>query len=559
MLHVMIEENLYDHDFARDWTTAPFLVRSDTRDFLRATDLMAGADPAHYVIFDSVIQVPKTYISGTALPVAPALDTACTVKLTGGEEVECQTVFSLLREAVSEYSPGKTEALTGVPEDKIREAVRMLVTSKPACWYSWLGVEQSINASQTNRAICILYALTGDFDKPGGNVLLPRLDRNSIVGHELLSPEVSAKRLGFKERPLGPGGITGVNTQAYEVNKAVLTGEPYPVKALLGFGGNPVTSNPPARAGKEALSQLDFYVQAELFLTPSAELADIVIPVASYWESWHVGVNFATLGDKAYVQLRAAVVPPQHESWPDLKIIFELAKRLGLGDKFWDGDIEAGFDYQLAPLGITVEQLRKNPGGIAVDLSMEYQKYSHKDSAGNFLGFPTPSKRVEIYSHLFHDHGYDPLPTWQEPPASRLAHTHLADEYPLILTQEKVIEYCHSQHRALPSLRKRFPQPLLEINPQKARELGCNDGDRVLLETPHGSITLQAKLTEGIPYNVVCTQNGWWQGCPELDLPGHDPLSTEGANVSLLYLSDEKDPVSGSLPIKGYPCNVRKR
>ncbi len=559
MLHVMLEENLYDHDFARDWTTAPFLVRSDTKDFLRATDLMAGADPAHYVILDSVSQDPTIHTPGMAPTVAPVMDTACTVKLAGGEKVECQTVFSLLREAVSEYPPGKTEALTGVPEDKIREAVRMLAANKPACWYSWLGVEQSINASQTNRAICILYALTGDFDKPGGNVILPGLDRNSIIGHEFLSPEVAAKRLGFKERPLGPGGVTSRNTQAYEVNKAVMTGEPYPVKALLGFGGNPVTSNPPALAGREALSQLDFYAQVELFLTPSAELADIILPAASCWESWHVGVNFATLGDKAYIQLRPAVVPPQQESWPDLKIISELAKRLELGDKFWDGDIEAGFDHQLAPLGITVEQLRKNPGGIAVDLSMGYQKYSHKDSAGNFLGFSTPSKRVEIYSQLFQDHGYDPLPTWKEPPASRLARTHLADEYPLILTQEKVIEYCHSQHRALPSLRKRVPHPLLEINSKKARELGCSDGDRVVLETPHGSITLQAKLTEGIPYNVVCTQNGWWQGCPELDLPGYDPFSTEGANVSLLYLSDEKDPVSGSLPIKGYPCNVRKR
>jgi len=103
------------------------------------------------------------------------------------------------------------------------------------------------------------------------------------------------------------------------------------------------------------------------------------------------------------------------------------------------------------------------------------------------------------------------------------------------------------------------PHPFLEINPQKARELGCNDGDWVVLETPHGSITLQARFTEGIPYDVVCTQNGWWQGCPELNLPGYNPYSSEGANVSLLYTSEEKDPISGSLPIKGYPCNVKKR
>jgi anaerobic selenocysteine-containing dehydrogenase len=429
----------------------------------------------------------------------------------------------------------------------------MFTTSKPAGWYAWNGIEQNINASQTNRAICIFYALTGDYDKPGGNVIPPTTRLNPVLGLEFLSPEAGKKRLGYSERPLGPAG-TGGETQAYEVYKAILTGKPYPVKALLGFGGNLITSNAPAIVAKEALTKLDLQVQCELFLTPTAELADIVLPAASSWESEHVGVNITSLGDKAYIQLRPAVVPPQHESWTDLKIIFELANRLGLGDKFWKGDIEGAFNYLLAPSGITMEQLRKSPNGIAIPLSMEYQKYGKKDSAGNYIGFPTPSKRVELYSQTFKDHGYDPLPTWQEPLPSRLT-----KDYPLILTGGKVIQFCHSQHRALPSLRKAVPHPFLEINPKNARELGSKDGDWVILETPHGSITLQAKLTEGIPYNVVCTQNGWWQGCPELNLPGYDPYSKDGANVNLLHITEEKDPISGSLPLKGYPCRIRKK
>jgi anaerobic selenocysteine-containing dehydrogenase len=233
-----------------------------------------------------------------------------------------------------------------------------------------------------------------------------------------------------------------------------------------------------------------------------------------------------------------------------MKIIFELAKRLGIGDKFWNGDIEAALNYQLAPSGITVDKLKENPGGIAVDLSMEYQKYRKQGGAGNFAGFPTASKRVEIYSQVFKDHGYDPLPTWKERATN--------DDYPLILTEAKVTQFCHSQHRALPSLRKAVPHPFLEINPLKAEELDCNNGDWVLLETPHGSITLQAKLTDSVAYNVVCTQNGWWQGCPELGLPGYDPYSSEGANANRLFTAEEKDPISGSLPLKSYPCNVKK-
>ena len=310
---------------------------------------------------------------------------------------------------------------------------------------------------------------------------------------------------------------------------------------------------------REALIKLDFHAHCDMFLSPTAELADIVLPIASSWETWHVGSTIDAAAEKAYFQLRPAVVPPQHESWPELKIMVELGKRLGLGDKFWDGDIEAGFNYWLAPLGITVEQLRKSPGGISVDLSMEYQKYSKKDDAGKFIGLLTPSKRVEIYSQVFKDHGYDPLPVWKEPAVIRFARTDLGEKYPLIVTGGKVIQYSHSQHRALPSLRKVVPHPFVEINPKKARELGCNDGDWVLLETPHGSITLQAKLTRVSQYDVVCIQNGWWQGCPELDLPGYDPYSSEGANMSLLYSSEERDPISGCLPIKGYPCNIKKK
>lgn len=557
MINVMVEESLYDYNFVKDWTTAPFLIKSSTGEFLMAHELTASGDPLSYVIVDSVSKEFKAYLPGTKLPVEPILNGSFTVRTLSGEEVECKTVFKLLQESVSEYQPSVVETLTEVPEEKIRDAARMFATIKPACWFSWNGIEQTTNASQTNRAICILYALTGNYDMPGGNIIPPRIPMNSIGGHEFLTTEMDEKRLGFKERPLGPSGsLMARTTQGYEVYQAILTGKPYPVRALLGFGGNLVTSNIPGLIGKSALSQLDFHAQAELFMTPAAELADIVVPAASSWESWHIGVNLDSLSEKAFIQMRPAVVPPQYESWPDMKIIFKLAKRLGLGDKFWDGNVEAALDYQFAPLNITVEQIRGTPGGITVNLSMQYQKYSNKDDAGNFVGFPTPSKRVEIYSATFKEHGYEPLPTWEEPAILRRAD--IAEKYPLILISSKVVEYCHSQHRALPSLRKRVPNPFLEINVTKASELGFKEGDWVIVETPYGSITLQAKLTDGIPYNVVCTQNGWWQSCPELNLPGYDPYSSEGANVILLYSTENMDPLSGCLLIKGHPCDVRK-
>jgi anaerobic selenocysteine-containing dehydrogenase len=555
MINVMIEEKLYDYEFVRDWTTAPFLVRSDTGNFLRESDITDDTGTSNYIVVDSINKKPKAYVTGTRLSTETILDGTYTLVTNNSEKVECKTVFRLLRESASEYHPSRVEKLTGVPQEKITNAARMFATIKPACWYSWNGIEQSTNASQTNRALCVLYALTGNYDVPGGNVVLPPPLTAAVDGRELISPEAQRKRLGCNKRPLGPAGLKFNSTQAYEVYQAILTGKPYPIKAMLGFGGNFISSSAPTLTAKEAITQLDFHAQAELFMSPTAELADIVLPVASCWESWHIGASLSPLGDKAYIQFRPATVSTQHESRPDREIIFELAKRLGLGNNFWDGDIRAALDYQLAPLHFTVEQLKMR-GSIAIDLSPEYKKYSQKDKAGNFVGFPTPSKRVEIYSSLFKEHGYEPLPTWREPACFRKAEQDV--KYPLILTGSKVAEYCHSQHRALPSLRERVPNPFLEVHPQKALELGFKDGDWLIVETAYGSATLQAKLTEEIPHNVVCAQHGWWQACPELSLPGYDPYSTRGANVNLLYSDNELDPISGSLPIKGHPCNVRR-
>lgn len=557
MINEAIGNNLYDHGFVRDWTTAPFLVRNDTGDFLRPWDLEEGGSSSAYVVMDFASGRSEYCYPGRPVKAEPVLNGGYTFRLKDGLKVECKTVFQLLREAAAPYSPEMTETLTGIPREKIREAAEMFFNIKPASWYSWNGIEQNINATQTNRTICILYALTGNFDTPGGNVILRGPASNPILGHDLLSPEVDGKRLGSNERPLGPGG-TFKSTQAYEMYNAVLTGEPYPIKGMVGFGGNLIMSNAPSTVAREAISRLDFHVQTELFLSPTAELADIVLPAASSWECWHVGSNIGPLGDKAYIQLRPEVVPPQHESWPDMKIMFELAKRLDIGDLFWDGDIEAGVNYQFAPSNVTVEQLKENPGGVEIDLPVAYRKYSRQDEAGNFFGVPTPSKRIELYSSIFKDHGYDPLPVWCDPVAVCFPDKDITEKFPLRIINSKIVEYSHSQHRALPSLRKRVPHPYLEINPKKADELGIRDGDPSIVETPFGKITLKAKLTESIAYDVVCTQNGWWQACEDLKLSGYDPYSSEGANVNVLYRAEDKDPISGSLFIKGHPCNVMK-
>ncbi|MFH1491486.1 MAG: molybdopterin-dependent oxidoreductase [Pseudomonadota bacterium] len=568
MISVMISEKLYDRPFVLDWTNGPLLVRGDNGKLLRSEDISGNAGPEGLALWDEKSRSPGFFdprsVSFEA-GVSPALEGTTTVRLAGGKTLQCKTAFQHLLELAEKYPPEIAQKITGVPESGIREAARLFATVKPASYYTYNGIEQNRSALQTNRSICILYALTGSFDREGGNRILPSLPLKPIAGRELMTPEIEGKRLGARERPLGPPGnsqrlkrIKAVT--AGDVYRAILDSSPYPIKGLIAFGGNLITGNPDSLLGREALKKLDFFVQTELFMTPPALLADIVLPAASFWEAWHVRAGFEhTPEANGHVQLREAVVPPRHESKPDTEIIFELAKRLGLAELFWGGDPEAAFNEQLGPLGISVGDLRARPGGITFELPRAEKTYAVKDPVtGVPAGFNTPCKRMEIYSQLLKDFDYDPLPIYKEQTTGCDFHRVSPAEYPLTLTNFKVLEYCHGWGRCLPSLRRRVPEPYLEIHPETAKALDIKGGETVALETPYGAISMAARITELLAPGVVATQHGWWQDCPELGLPGYDPYSREGRNVNLLYSDQCSDPISGSILMKGCPCRIRK-
>jgi anaerobic selenocysteine-containing dehydrogenase len=563
LINIMLREGLYDKEFTRDWTNAPFLVRRDSGDLLREKDIDPAGQKSRYIVWDVRGNGPAVYdpesVSFSSSMIEPALFGSYAVKLTNGQEVMVDTVLQLLLNLVSQYPTEKTEAITGVPKDKIEEAARMIGTLKPLSYYTFTGIEEHTNAAQTNRALCILYSLTGNYDTRGGNILLPSLPVNGVSEMGLLPQEMQRRRLSREERPLGPAGRGG-SIPAYAFFKAVLEGKPYPVKAFVTFGGDVVMADSHSLTAKKALQKLEFYLNVGLYLTPAAQYADIVLPAASFYECGFVRAGFPeSLKNWDLFQWRAPAVSPQYESRSDLDIIFDLARRLEIGDKFWEGNTEAAFNYFLAPSGITVEQLKNQPGGISMKLPLPTRKYSAIDAVtGKPRGFETPSRRIEIFSQVFKDAGYDPLPVYKEPRWTADMAAHLDREYPLILTNARVLQFCHGQHRSLPSLRKAVPHPFLEIHPDTARFLSIRSGDDVGLETPEGSITLKAKVTDVVPPGVVCTQVGWWQSCPELGLPGYDPYSSEGANLNLLYDIEPADPVSGSLPYRSYRCRVRK-
>jgi len=242
--------------------------------------------------------------------------------------------------------------------------------------YMWNGVGQHTNATQTSRAIASLYALLGDFDRPGGNVIFPKLPTNDVDGKEFLPKEAAALRIGRERKPLGPPASPG-NCAAYDIFNAIVDEKPYPIKAFLAFGCNPVMSNADPQRAREALSKLEFGVAIDLFMTPTAELCDYVLPATSFLEMDNITTAFEhrPLG-KTHLQYRAAVVPPLYERRSDTWMVFELAKRMGMGQHFWNGDIEAGYEYELAPSGVTLEQLKSAPGGISQPVKTVYEKHT---------------------------------------------------------------------------------------------------------------------------------------------------------------------------------------
>jgi len=389
--HVMIERGWFDHDFVREWTNGPFLVRTDTGRFARDGDA--------YVTRDSVLR--------------GEFDVA-----TADGVVRCKPAFELLVDACRPFAPAAAEALTGVPAAEIERVAQLLWESRPVAYYGWGGIEQHRDATQIARAVGIVYALTGSFDVRGGNVLMPSVPANPIDGPELLAAEQRAKTLGATRRPLGPARWEFVTSD--ELYAGALDRR---VRGLVGFGANLVLAQPDSARGRAALAALDFYVHADLFMTPTAELADIVLPVASPFESEALKIGFeVSVAAQSLVQLRRPVVAPRGEARSDLQIVFALATRLGLGEHFWNGDIDAAFRHQLAPSGLTLEQLRAEPAGVRVPLEPQYQRYRTR-------GFGTPTRKIELYSEQLLAHGYAPLP---DPPA-----TAPSNAFPLVLTSAK--------------------------------------------------------------------------------------------------------------------------
>jgi anaerobic selenocysteine-containing dehydrogenase len=559
LAHLMLERGWYDRDFIRTWSNGPLLVRADTGRLLTEHDLVSGGNARRALAWDGPTARLLSYDTATGRydgdSGSLALEGEYRITTPQGEVI-CHPAFELYARLCRRYPPEAVEAICWIPRAQVEEAARLLWHARPVSYYAYSGHEHHANVTQTARAMSLLYALTGSFDRPGGNVLFAAPPAAPMTGQELPSAQHMAPTVGLAERPLGPARWGFVTTR--DLYRAILEGTPYPVRAVIGFGANMLVAHADGRQGREALKALEFYTHADLFMNPTAELADVVLPVASAFEREALKIGFEVSPEaQSLIQLRQAVVPPPGEARSDTDIIFDLATRLGLAPQFWNSDIEAAYRHQLAPTGVTLEQLRAAPGGVRVPLQTRHAKYAEPDANGVPRGFATPSHKVELYSQTFLEHGYTPLPDFTEPPSNPVTRPELAARFPLILTSAKSSLFCQTQHHALPSLRKRARHPEVELHPTAAQARGIANGDWVSIETPAGRVRARARLNDQLDPRVAVGAHGWWQACAEIGAPGYDPFGPMGANFNLLIDTAALDPVSGTASHRGYLCEIR--
>jgi anaerobic selenocysteine-containing dehydrogenase len=424
--------------------------------------------------------------------------------------VEAHTLgFDKLAEHVAPYTPQWAERITDIPASTIEEVATSFAVTKPASLDRRQGVQHCRQATQTLRAMAILMAITGNVDVEGGLMLTPdRSLKRLPVPDDLPTPAPTFWQERF---PLARDGGS-------LLPEVVLNESPYPVRALVVIEGNPVSCFANTGKVRRALAGLDLVVVHDLFMTDSTEFADVVLPACTFLEKGEISVQ-SLKGDHS-VRTRLPVVEPRGEALPEWKWLSLLGRRLGYEEFFPFDTDEQAIDAVLSQAGWTDhEPATPTIHGRVLD-----------------AGFTTPSGKIELYSRSLEEIGADPLPTapieWLED-----------DAYPCsLITGARVPQFYHSQHRNVPPLRKAHPEPLAEMSPALAAQLGLRDSQQATIETHVGSATFKVKISEAIHPRTVSIPHGW--------------AGPHNAN----WLVDDVacDPLAGTPPFRDMRCRVKK-
>lgn len=511
LTHLLIDSGQYDADYVRRYTVAPFLVRADNGQFLRAGDIGASGSADAYVVWDEAAGTTGAPVAMPAhtseLPgVRPALHAA--VKVAG---IACRTAFDLLAERAGQYTPQRASALCKIPEAAIRKLAQEYAAARPSTIKIGIGATRTLHGDLNARAILALGSLTGDVGRSGGGA-----SGWCRAYAPMLNPDPVYAADGRRSRRL----------HISQGHHTIVTGEPWPIKAMLVFATNPFGSLPNRRTWVEdILPKLDFVLAVDIVESDTAHHADLVLPGTTIFErtDLYTGLGCTILSEQA--------IAPQHEARSDLDIMSELARRVGLGEFFTqhtDDYLRAMLDHPTQG-GLTLDRLRE-AGGMVRAPGADAPAISFADKR-----FPTPSGRMEFYVEYLHAIG-EALPDHRPP--RELGDPALAARYPLqfFTGRRKFVNQSQSYQR---STRELNPLPYLRLNPLDAQARGLADDDWVRVFNQRGEFRVRVQRSEGIRPGTAWIEHGWWPKdfphghyqdlLPPLNLPAPDMLSASFA------------------------------
>jgi anaerobic selenocysteine-containing dehydrogenase len=560
-LNVIINEGLYDKEFVEKWTNSAHLVRRDTGKILRESDLVKGGSPENFVAWDTLTNKPVVWESEKVAyrldGVKPALEGEYKITLADGPVITAETVWTVYRRRVNEYPVDKVADITMIPEKDIVEAARFYAKSKPAAIHWGVPIDMTPAITMTSEAIADLWLLTGNLDRPGGNVIsryafdavayaLP--GAKGVI--KLKNKEDDARRIGADK--YGPLRKFIWRAQTDDALEQIFTEDPYPIKGMWIQACNPVAGiGLDPKKWVEALKKLDFVVVVDVFHNPTTQIADVVLPTGTFREKDSLRTW--------WIPLQSINKALSYEDCkPDVEINFELAKRFD-PDFRWN-TVHELFDEIIKPSGLTFGELQQK--GWAFPPEGHPSHPYHRFEKGLLRpdkrpGFQTPSGMVELYSVLREEWGLEPVVEYEEPPFTPVTQPELFKEYPLILsTGRRSPVYFHTEHRNIPWLREIDPDPVVEVHPETAAAAGIGHGDWVWVENWLGRCRMKAKVTPVVPKWMVMAAHGWW--FPEE--PGAEP-SLHGvwkSNISQLIPMGYQGKDGLGAPIKHLLCRIYK-
>jgi anaerobic selenocysteine-containing dehydrogenase len=325
----------------------------------------------------------------------------------------------------------------------------------------------------------------------------------------------------------------------------ILAGRPQPLRALLAMGIN-TAMWPNSKRMEQALGALDFFAVSDFYHNPATLQADIVLPAATNLERQAL-LAYPGCAYQGQIRYRHKVLAARGEARPDAQMFLDIAVRLGMGDQFWEGDLDASWAEMASGLPDKVrEQAYNNPDGVvvfapAIDELID-NGFLEGDRLWRLKGFKTASGKVEFDSAELRAAGHDGLPTYREPAESPLSTPELAQRYPLVLTSGARNKwYTHSQQRNIAALRAYDPYPRVQLHPDDAAARGIASGDAVMVSSPRGAVRFVAEVTDILKPGVAHCFHGWNE-----------------ANINELTDDSSLDPISGFPPFKSLLCEVER-